>query len=103
MSNKLDPQTNQGQPLIYQIRIKGHLGCEWTNWFGGLTITPQDNGETLLSGLVIDQAALYGLLKKVRNLGMTLISVSSIEPGPAKTAEIAPSSPQESLTKGAKQ
>jgi hypothetical protein len=103
MSNNLDPQTNQGQPLIYQIRIKGQLGCEWTDWFGGLTITPQNNGETLLTGPVRDQAALYGLLKKVRNLGLPLLSVSSIEPGPAETAEIAPSSPQESLTKGARQ
>ena len=89
--------------MVYQIRIKGHLDCEWTDWFGGLTITLEDNGETLLTGPVCDQAALYGLLKKVRNLGMTLISVCSIEPGPAKASEIAPSSPQESLTKGVKQ
>ena len=103
MPDKLDSKTDPGQPMVYQIRIKGHLDCEWTDWFGGLTITLEDNGETLLTGPVRDQAALYGLLKKVRNLGMTLISVCSIEPGPAETAEIAPSSPQESLTKGAKQ
>jgi len=88
MSNHLDPQTNPGQPLIYQIRIKGQLGREWTDWFGGLTITPQDNGETLLTGPVIDQPALYGLLKKVRNLGLPLLSVNPIEPGPAETSEV---------------
>jgi hypothetical protein len=88
MSNHLDPQTNPGQPLIYQIRIKGQLGCEWTDWFGGLTITPQNNGETLLTGPVIDQAALYGLLKKVRNLGLPLLSVSSINPDQADPAEV---------------
>ena len=103
MSNDLNPEPNPGQSMVYQIRIKGQLDCEWTDWFGGLTITLEDNGETLLTGPVRDQAALYGLLKKVRNLGMTLISVCSIEPGPAETPEIAPSSPQESLTKGAKQ
>ena len=103
MSNHLDPQTNQGQPLIYQIRIKGHLSDEWTDWFGGLSITLEDNGETLLTGLVIDQAALYGLLKKVRNLGLPLVAVSSIEPSQAEATADTPSSPQELLSKGDKQ
>jgi hypothetical protein len=58
-----------------QIRIKGHLDRRWTGWFEGLTITPEDNGETLLTGPVVDQAALHGLLKKVRDLGMPLLSV----------------------------
>jgi hypothetical protein len=88
MSNHLDPQPNQGQPLIYQIRIKGQLGCEWTDWFGGLTITPQNNGETLLTGPVCDQAALYGLLKKVRNLGLPLLSVSSTNPDQTEASEV---------------
>ena len=61
--------------MVYQIRIKGHLGRQWTDWFEGLTITLEDNGETLLTGPVVDQAALHGLLKKVRDLGMPLISV----------------------------
>src|SRR5215472_11175593 len=69
-----------GQPTIYQIRIKGHLGSEWTEWFGGLTVTPEDGGDTLLTGSVVDQAELYGLLRKVRDLGMPLVSVISIEP-----------------------
>lgn len=67
--------------MIYQIRLQGHLGHQWTDWFGGLTITLADNGETLLTGPVVDQAALHGLLKKVRDLGMPLLSVSRVEPG----------------------
>ncbi|MBV9227928.1 MAG: hypothetical protein JOZ18_01350 [Chloroflexi bacterium] len=66
--------------MIYQIRIKGHLGRHWTDWFEGLTITLEDNGETLLTGLVVDQAALHGLLRKVRDLGMPLLSVIHVEP-----------------------
>lgn len=86
MSNKLNPKTEpDGQPMVYQIRLKGHLGRQWTDWFGGLTITLEDNGETLLTGPVIDQAALYGLLKKVRDLGMPLISVNHVDPGPSTT------------------
>jgi hypothetical protein len=63
------------QPMIYQIRLEGHLGPQWTNWFEGLSITLEDNGDTLLTGSVVDQAALYGLLRKVRDLGLPLISV----------------------------
>ena len=80
MSNKLNPKTDPGQPMIYQIRIKGHLGHQWTDWFEGLTITLEDNGDTLLTGPVVDQAALHGLLKKVRDLGMPLISVTVLNP-----------------------
>ncbi len=71
------------QAVVYQIRLKGHLGSEWTDWFNGLTITLEENGDTLLTGPVIDQAALHGLLKKVRDLGMPLVSVSPLELGPA--------------------
>ena len=67
--------------MVYQIRLKGHLGSQWTDWFEGLTITLEENGDTLLTGPVIDQAALHGLLKKVRDLGMPLVSVSPVEPG----------------------
>jgi hypothetical protein len=81
MSNELDPKTDPDQPVVYQIKIKGHLGHEWTDWFQGLTITLEDNGETLLTGAVVDQAALHGLLKKVRDLGMPLVSVRPVEPG----------------------
>jgi hypothetical protein len=81
MSNNSDPTTIPGQPVVYQIRIKGHLSREWAVWFEGLTITLEKDGTTLLTGPVIDQAALHGLLKVVRDLGMPLISVSPVEPG----------------------
>ena len=81
MPNKLNPKTDPGQPMVYQIRIKGHLGSQWTDWFGGLTITLEEDGDTLLTGPIIDQAALHGLLKKVRDLGLPLVSVSPVEPG----------------------
>src|SRR2546423_6751911 len=73
MSNDINSESDPGQPLlVYQIRIKGHLGRQWTDWFGGLTLTLEDNGETLLTGPVVDQAALYGLLRKVRDVAMPL-------------------------------
>ena len=74
--------------MVYQIRIKGHLGSQWTDWFEGLTITLEDNGDTLLTGPVVDQAALHGLLKKVRDLGMPLLSVNRVEPGQADTSDV---------------
>lgn len=67
--------------MIYRIRIKGHLGQNWTDWFEGLAITLEENGETLLTGPVVDQAALHGVLKKVRDLGMPLLSVNRVKPG----------------------
>jgi len=73
--------------MVYQIKIEGHLGRQWTDWFEGLTITLEDNGETLLTGPVIDQAALHGLLKKVRDLGLPLISVNRVDPLQAKALE----------------
>jgi hypothetical protein len=85
MSNELEPKPDPSQPVVYQIRLKGHLGSQWTDWFEGLTITLENNGDTLLTGPVIDQAALHGLLKKVRDLGTPLVSVSPVEPGPPTT------------------
>lgn len=67
--------------MLYQIKIEGHLGDQWTEWFGGLTITLEEDGHTLLTGPVVDQAAMHALLRKVRDLGMTLISVNRVEPG----------------------
>src|SRR2546421_10580609 len=84
MSNELNSEIDPGQPLVYQIRIKGHLGREWTDWFRGLTIRLTDNGETLLTGPVVDQAALHGLLRKVRDLGVPLLSASRVKPGEAE-------------------
>ena len=77
----------QTNPTSYEIRIAGHLPPQWRDWFEGLTITLEDDGNTLLSGPVADQAALHGLLKKVRDLGMPLVSVNPIEPGPPSTLE----------------
>ncbi len=88
MSNIRDQKTNPSQPMIYEIRIKGHLGSQWTDWFEGLTITLEEDGDTLLTGPVIDQAALHGLLKKVRDLGMPLVSVSPVEPNQADMSNI---------------
>jgi hypothetical protein len=88
MSNELDPKTDPGQPMVYQIRIKGHLGRQWADWFEGLTITLEDDSDTLLTGLVVDQAMLHGLLKKVRDLGMPLLSVSPVGPGQADASDV---------------
>jgi len=72
--------TTPEPPAFYQIRIKGQLGPEWSDWFAGLTISLQENGDTLLSGPLQDQAALHGVLKKVRDLGLALLSVQSLDP-----------------------
>ena len=86
MSDKHQPTTKFHEPMCphesmwYQIRLKGHLDAQWTDWFAGLTVSLEENGDTLLTGPVVDQAALHGLLKKIRDLGMTLLSVLSVEP-----------------------
>jgi hypothetical protein len=83
MANKLIPETDPGQPAIYQLRFAGHVGQHWAEWFEGLTNTLEDNGETLLTGPVVDQAALHGLLRKVRDLGILLLSVVCVSSGQA--------------------
>jgi hypothetical protein len=88
MSNKQNFPTNPDQPLVYQIKIKGHLSSIRTDWFDGLTITLEDNGDTLLTGPVLDQAALHGLLRQVRDLGMPLLSVTRVAPGQAGTPDV---------------
>ena len=75
------------EPGHYEIRIKGHLENRWANWFEGLTITTLDNGETMLTGPVVDQAALHGLLRKVRDLGIPLLSVIRMKPGQAEASD----------------
>lgn len=79
MSIELYFKLESDEPKVYQIRIEGQLGPEWTDWFGGMSITPE-NGDTLLTGPVIDQAALFGLLKKVRDLGIPLVSFNRVNP-----------------------
>lgn len=66
---------------MYQIRIKGHLYDFWADTFGGLTISLEEDGDTVLSGRLVDDAALFGLLKKVRDLGLQLVSINRVEPG----------------------
>jgi hypothetical protein len=75
MTNNHPTNRNANEPAVYQIRIAGHLGPEWSGWFQGMSITREDHGQTLVTGTVADQAALHGLLKQIRDLGLPLISV----------------------------
>ena len=86
MSTTSIPPPDFDEPLAYQIRLWGHLGSDWADWFDGLSITPQADGTTRLISPPIDQAALHGLLKKVRDLGLPLISINLIEPGPNQSS-----------------
>jgi hypothetical protein len=88
MSETVASTEDHYAPGQYEIRIKGHLDDRWDDWFGRLTITLEDNGDTLLTGPVVDQAALHGLLRKVRDLGMPLISVNRVESGQADAADV---------------
>jgi len=83
MSNEQKSEHDLDQPPVYQIRIQGHLSQRWTDWFAGLTITLEEDGNTLLSGPVVDQSALHGILKKIRDLGMPLLAVNSADPDQA--------------------
>ncbi len=71
------PQPNPGR---YEIRLKGHLDARWAAWFDGLTLTSENDGTTVIGGPVADQAALHGLLQKVRDLGLPLVSVTQVQP-----------------------
>jgi len=87
--NETDAATRDHyEPGHYEIRVRGHLDAHWTDWFGGLTLTLDDNGDTLLTGLVVDQAALHGLLRKMRDLGMPLLAVIRVESGPTDAAAV---------------
>ena len=70
---------NPDQPLVYEIRLKGLLDRDWGDWFGGVTVTLEEDGATLLTCHIVDQAALHGLLRQIRDLGLPLISVNRIE------------------------
>lgn len=83
MLDEIHPKRDPEATAVYQIRVKGHLGPQWTDWFEGLAITLEEDGDTLWTGPIVDQAALYGLLKRVRDLGIQLVSVNRVEPGPA--------------------
>jgi hypothetical protein len=88
MASERTPPSDPDQPMICHIRIEGHLGPHWSSWFEGLAVTLEDNGETLLSGPLVDQAALHGLMRKVRDLGIPLLSVVCIKAGQAETSEV---------------
>jgi hypothetical protein len=88
MSHELIPRTDPAQPAVYQIRIQGHLSHHWAEWFDGMAISLEGNSDTLLTGSVIDQAALHGLLRKVRDLGMPLLSVTQVDPKQANKSAI---------------
>ena len=72
------------EPSLYQIRLKGHLSTQWATYFDGFTLTNSENGEALLTGVITDQAALHGVLAKIRDLGLPLLSVNNITNGRAR-------------------
>jgi hypothetical protein len=88
MSKTHTSTEGQYEPGFYEIRIKGHLDDRWRDWFDGMTITLEDSGDTVLTGPVADQAALHGLLKKVRDLGLFLVSVRLLEHGQADQSNV---------------
>jgi hypothetical protein len=91
MSQTYTAAENHGDrhdPELYEMRVKGHLDNKWAVLFEGMTLTLEDNGETLIAGLVADQAALHGLLRKVRDLGMPLLAVTRVEFGRAGTPDV---------------
>ena len=86
MEQHQPPRATRGEPAVYQIKVKGQLSADWRAWFDGMMITQDATGATLITGPVADQAALHGLLRKVRDLGLTLLSVNQVpplEPAPA--------------------
>jgi hypothetical protein len=85
---RIDSTKDHCKPDFYEIRIKGHLSDRWIHWFDDLTITLEEGGDTLLAGPVVDQSALHGLLRKVRDLGLPLLSVRATEPGWEDTSDI---------------
>ena len=88
MANESNSSNEKAESLIYQIRIKGHLDRKWADWFSGLSITSLENGETLLTGPVLDQAALHGLIRKVRDVSLPLVAVIRIEPEQADGPDV---------------
>ena len=90
MSASQAPRGDHPGPDRYEVRVKGHLAGRWAAWFDGLTLTPENDGTTLIEGPVVDQAALHGLLQKVRDTGMPLVSVEQVEPAPPASSTTTP-------------
>ncbi|HET9999529.1 MAG TPA: hypothetical protein VFQ36_01465 [Ktedonobacteraceae bacterium] len=86
-STRMEKKTSMSQEF-YQITVKSHLNPNWANWFDGLTITPLPDGTTVISGPMVDQAALHGVLRKVRDLGVPLLSVTRVRPGQADASNV---------------
>ena len=84
------PRGDHPGPDRYEVRVKGHLAARWSAWFDGMTLTPESDGTTLIEGPVVDQAALHGLLQKVRDTGMPLVSVEHVEPAPPGSSTTTP-------------
>lgn len=87
MADQRGPGGKTNQPMIYQIRIEGHLGRQWANRFEEMSITLEDDGTTLLTGPVVDQAALHGILRRIRDLGITLLSINSAGANPQDSSD----------------
>jgi hypothetical protein len=88
MQKEQKSEHDPDQPKVFQIRIQGHMGQQWMDWFEGLQITLEKDGTTLLRGPVTDQSALHGILKKIRDLGMPLLSVNLVGPGSKKNGKV---------------
>lgn len=79
MTQRAAPAVDPIGSTLYQIRLRGQLGQLWSDWFEGLEITWDDNGDTLLNGTVTDQSALHGLLRRIRDLGVTLVAINQVD------------------------
>jgi hypothetical protein len=87
MMHERDPKRDSDRPEIYEIVLQGHLSGQWSDWFDSFTITLDERGRTTLVGPVTDQTALHGVLRKIRDLGLLLISINRLGPGEATTGQ----------------
>lgn len=87
MTNRWTPTPDRPEAGRYEIRLTGRLDAHWAAWFDGLTVSQESDGTTVISGRIADQAALHGVLQRVRDLGLPLISVTRLEPQPGVPAD----------------